>query len=336
MDQYQSLHKYRTCHHCRSRLAHRSRRSHLLSHRRRFSQGTVILSLEAHSSLWHGGMVKEKTHQPAIGFLDYPVSLITTQASLEILVKTPAILLVLSNMHTGPYKARIIPPLCWPLSRRTDRHRQLVQHPRHFLPLVLLWSFLWNVHFRYQHCILRNRTKISYHLSDHHCLLNLPLSRRSNLQTVRQKSELWSPFPLTTRYCVTLLGASTYLILAIHAVVDFQPSIPPLRGYGSSSQLNQNNQPDRRYQEYLSNSPDDNNLDPVSALLRAGEIVDRSERNQGGRGSWPCRTYLISKSSALSVYERQCRLMENWCIEELGYGGHTGGAQGWNWRLEFR
>jgi len=69
---------------------------------------------------------------------------------------------------------------------------------------------------------------------------------------------------------------------SIHAVVDSQPSIAPLRGYGSS-QPGQNNQPDRRYQEYLSNSVDDNNLDPVSALLRAGEIVDRGERSNGSR-----------------------------------------------------
>ncbi|KAE8444993.1 hypothetical protein EG329_013999 [Mollisiaceae sp. DMI_Dod_QoI] len=70
---------------------------------------------------------------------------------------------------------------------------------------------------------------------------------------------------------------------AIHAIVDFGNSIPPLRGYGSSQQYNQNTQPDPRLQEYILNSADDNNnLDPVSALLRAGEIVDRNSNERSG------------------------------------------------------
>lgn len=129
-----------------------------------------------------------------------------------------------------------------------------------------------NEHFQYHLYILRNRTKMCYHLSDHPCLLNLPLSPYSHLQTVRQVSKV------TIYFLIKILRCSLYsnsdLILAIHTGVDFQSSIPPLRGYGSSQPPGQHNQPDRRYQEYLSNSPDDNNLDPVSALLRAGEIVE--------------------------------------------------------------
>ncbi|KUJ22357.1 uncharacterized protein LY89DRAFT_294738 [Mollisia scopiformis] len=69
----------------------------------------------------------------------------------------------------------------------------------------------------------------------------------------------------------------------IHAIVDLQPSIPPIRGYGSAQpQGALTTRPDPRLREYISNSVDDNNLDPVSALLRAGEIVDRGDRNNGG------------------------------------------------------
>lgn len=61
--------------------------------------------------------------------------------------------------------------------------------------------------------------------------------------------------------------------------IDYPNSIPPIRGY--PQQGNPNNQPDPRLQGY-SNSTEDNNLDPVSALLRAGEIVDRNNSSRQG------------------------------------------------------
>lgn len=64
---------------------------------------------------------------------------------------------------------------------------------------------------------------------------------------------------------------------AIHSI-DFPNSIPPIRNY--PQQGNPNNQPDSRLQDY-SNTAEDN-LDPVSALLRAGEIVDRNSNGRPG------------------------------------------------------
>lgn len=54
--------------------------------------------------------------------------------------------------------------------------------------------------------------------------------------------------------------------------MDYSPTIPPIRDY-----------PLRRgpaQVEQLDRNADDNNLDPVSALIRAGEIVNRNSRNQ--------------------------------------------------------
>lgn len=53
--------------------------------------------------------------------------------------------------------------------------------------------------------------------------------------------------------------------------------MPPMRGYTATSATGMGlDISDERLREF--SSPDDINLDPVSALLRAGEIVDRSSQ----------------------------------------------------------
>ncbi|CZS94746.1 hypothetical protein WAI453_013421 [Rhynchosporium graminicola] len=61
---------------------------------------------------------------------------------------------------------------------------------------------------------------------------------------------------------------------------DYASSIPSLRGYGPvASHHTVNEHPDFRNREYInSNLADDTILDPVSALLRAGEIVNQNSR----------------------------------------------------------
>lgn len=56
--------------------------------------------------------------------------------------------------------------------------------------------------------------------------------------------------------------------------------MPPIRGFAavSSRQGSGLEISDERLREY--GSPDDHNLDPVSALLRAGEIVNRSSQGR--------------------------------------------------------
>lgn len=69
----------------------------------------------------------------------------------------------------------------------------------------------------------------------------------------------------------------------IHAIVDYTNSMAPMRGYAApnTKQIPPAENNDPRLREFMSNSsPEDNNLDPVSALLKAGEIVNRTSRNQ--------------------------------------------------------
>jgi hypothetical protein len=56
-----------------------------------------------------------------------------------------------------------------------------------------------------------------------------------------------------------------------------------MRGYTAAKpqQLPPVDGNDSRLRDLLfATSPDDNNLDPINALLKAGEIVDRSSRNR--------------------------------------------------------
>lgn len=71
----------------------------------------------------------------------------------------------------------------------------------------------------------------------------------------------------------------------IHTLVDFPSSMPPLRGYTATApqHVGHDDQSDSRSRDLLTtNSIDDNNLDPVSALLRAGEIVNQNSRGRPG------------------------------------------------------
>jgi len=64
---------------------------------------------------------------------------------------------------------------------------------------------------------------------------------------------------------------------------EYAHSMPPIRGYGPipSHHTPSNEHPDFRNREYMSsNSQDDTILDPVSALLRAGEIVNQNSRGR--------------------------------------------------------
>lgn len=57
----------------------------------------------------------------------------------------------------------------------------------------------------------------------------------------------------------------------------------PIRGYNTAPQsIVGVDRPDPRVREYALQNPteDNNNLDPVSALLKAGEIVNRNSRAQ--------------------------------------------------------
>jgi hypothetical protein len=75
-------------------------------------------------------------------------------------------------------------------------------------------------------------------------------------------------FPNTT-WPASLTGSGT----GIHAILDFPTSMAPMRGYTATVPHNGVDNNDPRVREF--GSSEDNILDPVSALLRAGEIVNR-------------------------------------------------------------
>jgi hypothetical protein len=62
--------------------------------------------------------------------------------------------------------------------------------------------------------------------------------------------------------------------------MDFPTTMAPLRGYPATAQPS--SQIDNRHREFISSNPADDNLDPVSALLKAGEIVNRNSRGHPG------------------------------------------------------
>ena len=70
----------------------------------------------------------------------------------------------------------------------------------------------------------------------------------------------------------------------LHTVIDFQAPMGPIRGYtATTAQQMTPHEADPRIRDFgSSNSSDDNNLDPVSALLKAGEIVNRNSRGRPG------------------------------------------------------
>ncbi|KAM3066849.1 hypothetical protein ACMFMF_009902 [Clarireedia jacksonii] len=68
----------------------------------------------------------------------------------------------------------------------------------------------------------------------------------------------------------------------MHPIVDFPTAMPPMRRYSEaplSLSHSATKEESPRLHSYMS-TVEDNELDPVSALLRAGEIVDRSSRGE--------------------------------------------------------
>jgi hypothetical protein len=84
---------------------------------------------------------------------------------------------------------------------------------------------------------------------------------------------------------VALVVESADSLLGIHPLMDFPSSMAPLRSYSATApqHVPHDAQSDARHRELMSSScGDDNILDPVSALLRAGEIVNQNSRDRSG------------------------------------------------------
>jgi hypothetical protein len=65
----------------------------------------------------------------------------------------------------------------------------------------------------------------------------------------------------------------------IHPIMEFPTSMAPMRGYtATTSQQHPMGGHDERLRDF--GTPEDQILDPVSALLRAGEIVNRNSQNR--------------------------------------------------------
>ncbi|PMD52108.1 uncharacterized protein K444DRAFT_253501 [Hyaloscypha bicolor E] len=103
---------------------------------------------------------------------------------------------------------------------------------------------------------------------------------------------------------VVLVVESADSLLGIHPLMDFPSSMAPLRSYSATAPQNvpHDAQSDARHRDLMSSScADDNILDPVSALLRAGEIVNQNSRDR-------------------SVYARQGLWEEHTCQRCFGIG----------------
>lgn len=100
------------------------------------------------------------------------------------------------------------------------------------------------------------------------------LSPQTSIHTQQSPNGSWisSYSPPSALLMLTFVG--------IHPILDFPTSIAPIRGYTATTGVPQHTveSNDDRLRDY--GSYDDNNLDPVSALLRAGEIVNRNSRGR--------------------------------------------------------
>lgn len=88
-----------------------------------------------------------------------------------------------------------------------------------------------------------------------------------------------------TFQAVALVVESADSLLGIHPLMDFPSSMAPLRSYSATApqHVPHDAQSDARHRDLMSSScRDDNILDPVSALLRAGEIVNQNSRDRSG------------------------------------------------------
>ena len=85
---------------------------------------------------------------------------------------------------------------------------------------------------------------------------------------------------------VLLLACSkiTDVFLGIRPLMDFPSSMAPLRSYTAAApqQVPHDEHSNSRHRELMSSTSGDEILDPVSALLRAGEIVNQTSRNRSG------------------------------------------------------
>merc|ERR1712225_209195 len=175
-------------------------------------------------------------------FLELQVSRIDNPACQELPILNLLTSLVHNNMLIGP----VIPihHRCLHQNQPIDPlHPPAVQHLLSTTPLEHRWSRRWRGRFPFHPCTTRNLSKINYHPSDLHLyLLRL--------------------------HC-----------LAIHS----SHPMHPIRGYGPipSHHPPSNEHPEFRNREYMNSTPqDDTILDPVSALLRAGEIVNQNSRGR--------------------------------------------------------
>lgn len=76
------------------------------------------------------------------------------------------------------------------------------------------------------------------------------------------------------------VASTQYSPSSVHPRGDYPGAMPPMRGYGTSQVAQAD--PDHRYRDLMSSNNPEENLDPVSALIRAGEIVNRNSRNRLG------------------------------------------------------
>ena len=92
----------------------------------------------------------------------------------------------------------------------------------------------------------------------------------------------WSSWTCLVLFWLVLV-TDDFTGIQTHA--DFPTSIPPIRSFTATAsyQVGQGDRPHSRSRDFMSSdSVDDSNLDPVSALLRAGEIVNRNSRERSG------------------------------------------------------
>ncbi|KAH6700627.1 hypothetical protein BKA61DRAFT_681735 [Leptodontidium sp. MPI-SDFR-AT-0119] len=107
--------------------------------------------------------------------------------------------------------------------------------------------------------------------------LQVSVKRKTNIALADQGSPTATSPMVLPRYHDSILG--------IRAIVDFPASIPPIRGYlrAAPQKAAQGDPTDCRTQEFVfSRSADGHDLDPVSALLKAGEIINRNSRDWSG------------------------------------------------------
>lgn len=115
------------------------------------------------------------------------------------------------------------------------------------------------------------------------------LSPRSIMLASQQSPQGMPTMSFISRFPVRVIVPCSMFPLPLLTVVqgvhslDFPSSMAPLRSYTATApqQIAHDDQSEARHRDLMSStSGDDNILDPVSALLRAGEIVNRNSRGR--------------------------------------------------------